>query len=392
MVKMPDINRELQACLQCGYCAKVCPAYNQMPWESVTPRGKVYYLNQLANRSPMDRLLGRDVKVDSEFVEAVYNCTGCGRCATVCHVGIEFVEFWEKVRTWLVERGAAPVPAHKKINDRIAMLKNPYGEPTEMRDAWFPPEVPKAETPEMIFYAGCTASYREKSIARASVRVMHRAGISLNVLGRDEYCCTSPSLRTGQNGNTYESAEHVITATERMGAKTMVIACAGCYRTITKDYKRFYASPTFEVLHFTELALKLLKERKLKFTGEMKAKVTYHDPCHLGRHSGVFEPPREVLKRMPGVDFVEMPHNRMNAICCGAGGGYKSGYNEFAVNMAAERVKEALSVGAEVIANACPFCVLNLRQGAKQIGSDIRIIDISEMMEELTRLEGEAED
>lgn len=389
MVKMPDIDRELMACLQCGYCIKVCPAYSQTPWESITPRGKIYYLLQLANRSPVDRLLGRDVDINPEFVDAIYNCTGCARCHTVCHVSIEFAEFWEKVRAWLVEEGAAPKPVHAKINERIAKYKNPYGEPKEKRDAWFPADIPRAERPEVIFYAGCTASYRQQKIAQASVRVIHRAGVPLNTLGQDEYCCTSPSLRTGQWDNTYECAEKVINSTERKGATTMVTACAGCFKTITHDFKEYYSGPTFEVMHFTEYVLKLLKQKKIKFSGELKAKVTYHDPCHLGRHSGVFEPPREILKRMPGVEFVEMPHNRMDSICCGAGGGYKSAYNEFATNIAAERVKEALSTGAEIIATACPFCVLNLQHGAQKIGADVRIVDIAEMVEELTRTENQ---
>ena len=390
MVKMPDISRELQACLQCGYCVRVCPAYSQTPWESDTPRGKIFYLNQLANRSPVDRLLGRRVEVDDEFVDAIFQCTGCARCQTVCQAGIEFAEFWEKVRRWIVDQGPGAKPVHKKIDERIAKYKNPYGEPTEKRDAWWPSDVPRAEDPEVIFYAGCTESYREQKIAQASVRVIHRAGVKINVLGEAEYCCTSPALRTGQTGNTFECAESIITTTEKMGAKIMVTACAGCYKTISYDLERYYGRPTFEVLHFVEFLLKLLKEKKIKFNRKLDSRVTYHDPCHLGRHGGVFEPPREILKRM-GVDLVEMPHSRMDARCCGAGGGYKSQYNAFAVNIAADRVEEALSVGAEILANACPFCVHNLKQGAEQIGSDIEIPDIAELAEELTRPE-EAEE
>jgi heterodisulfide reductase subunit D len=227
MVKMPDISRELQACLQCGYCVKVCPAYSQTPWESVTPRGKVYYLNQLANRSPMDKWLGRKVEVDEEFVDAVFQCTGCARCHTVCHVGIEFAEFWEKVREWIVDQGVGPKPVHKKIDERIGKVKNPYGEPMEKRDAWWPSDVPRAENPDVIFFAGCTASYREQQIAIASVRVLHRAGVKVNVLGEAEYCCTSPALRTGQTGNAMECAESIINTTEKMGEEAQVHQVAG---------------------------------------------------------------------------------------------------------------------------------------------------------------------
>ncbi len=389
MVKMPEITRELLACLQCGYCVRVCETWGQTPWESITPRGKVYYLNQLAKRSPMDKILGRDIEISPEFVEAVYMCTGCAACETVCHVDIEFADFWERVREWLVDQGAGPMPAHEKFDKRIKSVRNPYGEAMEERDAWFPEEVPRAELPEVIFFAGCTASFRTEEIAKASIRVLHRAGLELNVLGPDEYCCTSPTLRVGITDNTYDAAKHVIERVERLGAKRMVTACAGCFQTVSNDFVDYYSNPTFDVLHFSECVEKLIKKRKLKFTGELDAKITYHDPCHLGRHSGVYEPPREVLKSIPGVDFVEMRNIKESSRCCGAGGGYKSSFNEYAVNVAANRVEEALSVGAGIIATACPFCVLNLKQGADQIDADIEIYDLAELVEMTTRPEEE---
>ncbi|HHT74495.1 MAG TPA: (Fe-S)-binding protein [Euryarchaeota archaeon] len=386
---MPDIKRELLACLQCGYCVRVCPSYEQTPWESITPRGKVYYLNQLANRSPMDTILRRGVKIDDEFVEAVFKCTGCAQCETVCHVNIEFADFWEKVREWLVEQGKGPMPAHSKLYERIKQTKNPYGEPAEKRGAWWPEEIPRSPQADVVFFAGCTASYRMQRIARAGALVLHRAGVKLDIMGGEEWCCTSPALRTGQTDITHEFAQHNIREVETRGAKAMVMTCAGCYKTTSHDYGTYYSNPTFPVYHFTQYVLDLIKSRKLKFTKELNLKVTYHDPCHLGRHGGVFEEPREVLKKIPGVELVEMPRNRMGSRCCGAGGGYKSAFNDLAVNIAAERVKEALATGADILVTTCPFCVLNLQAGAKQIGSNIRVLDISELLLEATEPEAE---
>jgi Fe-S oxidoreductase len=385
MVKLPDINRELSACLQCGYCVRVCDTYAQTPWESVSPRGKVYYLKQLHNRTPLDTMLGRKVEVDPEFVNALYMCTGCAQCWTVCHVSIEFAEFWEKVREWVVEQGAGPMPAHKKIHERIEAGNNPYGEPPEKRGAWFPEGVTRTSyNPDVIFFAGCTASYRVQHISRAAVTVLSRAGVKIDILGADEWCCTSPLLRTGQTDLSHKFVEHTINATEHRGAKAMVTACAGCYKTTTHDYGRFFTNPSFEVYHFAQYMQKLVKEKKVKFTKEIKEKVTYHDPCHLGRHSGVFEPPREAIKAIPGIELVEMPRNRMSSQCCGAGGGYKSQYNDLAVNIAAKRVKEAVDTGATRLISCCPFCVLNLQQGAKQIGANIRVMDLGELLAEAT--------
>jgi len=385
MVRLPHINRELSACLQCGYCVRVCDTYAQEPWESVSPRGKVFYLKQLQNRTPMDAILGRKVEVDDEFVEALYRCTGCAACWQVCHVSIEFAAFWEKVREWVVEQGKGPLPAHKKIRERILANNNPYGEPPAKRGDWFPEAIKRKETnPDIVFFAGCTASYRIQSIPKAAATVIDRAGITQNIMGPEEFCCTSPMLRTGQIDASRDSAANNITRTEQMGARAMVTACAGCYKTTMHDYGRFYTNPSFEVFHFSQYAQKLLKDKKLKFTTEVKAKVTYHDPCHLGRHSGVFEAPREVIKAIPGIELVEMDRNRMSSQCCGAGGGYKSQFNDMAVNIAAQRVKDAVKTGAERIITTCPFCVINLTAGAKQLGANIKVMDLSELLLEAT--------
>ncbi len=385
MVKLPkSLERDMAACLQCGYCVQVCDTYNQNRWESNSPRGKVFYLSALAKRNALDTLLGRKIKLDQEFIDALYQCTGCARCHTVCHVSIEFAEFWEVVREWAHEQGYGPLPAHVKIRERLEEKRNPYDEPMEKRGAWFPKEIPRSPQPDILFFAGCTASYRTPHLAKAGVTVLSRGGATINILGEDEWCCTSPALRTGQTKLTAEFAEHTITHVETMGAKSMVMTCAGCYKTSSHDYGKYYSNPAFVVQHFSQAAEKMIKDKKLKFTKEINAKVTYHDPCHLGRHAQVFDAPRECIKAIPGVTLVEMKHTRMDSRCCGAGGGYKSAFNEMAVNIAAERVKEAVETGADILATACPFCVVNLQQGAKKIGAKIKVMDISEMMLEAT--------
>lgn len=385
MVKLPkSIERDMAACLQCGYCVQVCDTYAQSPWESNSPRGKVFYLNQLAKRTVLDRMLGRKVEVDQEFVDALYWCTGCARCWTVCHVGIEFAEFWEIAREWVVEQGKGPLPAHVQIRERLEENRNPYAEPREKRAAWWPKDVPKSANPQAVFFAGCTASYRMNAPAKAGVTVLSRGGVTLNTLGADEWCCTSPALRTGQTHLTHKFAENNIQKAERMGAQSMVMTCAGCYKTTSHDYGRYYGNPPFPVQHFTQMAAQLIKDKKLKFTKEIKAKVTYHDPCHLGRHAHVFDEPRECIKAIPGIELVEMKNVKMDSRCCGAGGGFKSANNDFAINIAAERVKQAQDTGAEILVTACPFCVLNLTQGAKKAKIDIKVMDISELLLQAT--------
>lgn len=192
---MPRIQKEITACLQCGYCIDVCEAHNQTPWESVTPRGKIYYITQLdkLGMGAEDKLLGRDVQLSPEFVDAMYKCTGRGNCEVVCHAQIHLVEFWEKMREWLVQNGVGPLSAHKGMAEKVLANHNPYGEPASKRDAWWPADVERCTPADTIFFAGCTGSYRMQHIAQAGVTVLSRAGVRMNCLGDKEYCCSSPS-------------------------------------------------------------------------------------------------------------------------------------------------------------------------------------------------------
>ena len=382
IVKLPRIARELVQCQMCGYCIDVCEAHRQTPWESVTARGKIYYLNQLDKRGlgQMDKLFGRKVDLSPDFVDAIYKCTGCGNCEAVCHAKIELVKLWETVRAWLVQEGVAPLPVHKGIAKKIATTGNSFGESPSDRDAWWPADVERAEVPDAIMFAGCTGSYRMQHIPAAGVKILSRAGVNLNCMGSDEVCCSSPLLRTGIRDQTMNLAMKNVTKADGVGAKDMIMTCSGCYKTVSSNFGEYYSKTGQNVYHFTQYVDKLIKERKLPFNNEFQGKVTYHDPCHLGRHSKVYEEPRNILKKIKGIEFVEMEKNRENSRCCGAGGGYKSAFNDFAVSIAAERIRDAEAVGANIIATACPFCVLNLKAGAKLIDSKVKVMDISEIL------------
>ncbi len=394
LVKMPRIQKELVQCQMCGYCIDVCEAHRQTPWESVTARGKIYYLNQLdkSGFGLEDKILKRKVTLSPEFVDAMYKCTGCGNCEEVCHAKIELVALWEKIRYWMAQHDVAPLPVHKKLADSIYKNGNPYGEPKKKRDAWWPEDVERSTPPDAIFFAGCTGSYRMQNIPKAAVKVLDRAGVKINCLGENEVCCTSPALRTGIDALTLEAARENVTKADGLGAKDMVMSCSGCYKTVSSNFVEYYGKPGQNVYHITQYVEKLINDRKLALPNEFKAKVTYHDPCHLGRHSKVYEAPRNVLKKIKGIEFVEMEKNRENSRCCGAGGGYKSAFNDFAVNIAAQRVRDAEAVGAEIIATACPFCVLNLKQGAAKIKSKVKVMDITEILLQVTDPEPKVEE
>ena len=380
--RMPRIAKALTQCVQCGYCIDVCEAHERTPWESVTARGKIYYLNQLdkVGFGLVDKALGRKISVSPDFVDAMYKCTGCGNCEAVCHSNIHLVDLWEDVRAWLVQYGYGPMSAHKAMYEKIETVYNPYGEDPQKRDAWWPEGVEKTAVPDVLFFAGCTGSYRMQELASAGVTVLSRAGVTVGTMGPDEWCCTSPIIRTGARGLSPEFSRHTVETADGTGAKDMVMTCSGCYKTILNDAGKYYAKTGQNVYHFAQYVEKLISDRKLPMNNEFNVKATYHDPCHLGRHAGVYDAPRNVIKKIKGIDFVEMYRTRELSRCCGAGGGYKSQYGDNAVAIAGDRIRDAEEVGAELIITTCPFCVLNLRQGAKKIGSKIKVMDLSEIL------------
>jgi len=377
MRKISEIQKDLDACLQCGYCRDPCPVYKQIGWESSTPRGKVYHLKQIANRTPMDRILMRRPEITDKFVERVFQCTSCAACEHNCHVEIEFAKLWEEVKEWLISEGYGPMEAHKRIKERVQQKKNPYDEPLEKRAAWLPADIKLSPNPDVVFYTGCTEAYRMQPLAVATARLLDKAAVKFTVLGEDEWCCGSPLLRTGQKAIIRdEMAPHNVRAMEKRGLKTMVTACAGCYNTMKNDYPKLTGNPPYKLYHISEYLEKLIKEGKLKFTKEFKKKVAYHDPCHLGRHAKVYDAPRNILKAIPGLELIETKAEREDAICCGAGGGFKTAFNDMAESIGAERVKQFVDAGAEVIATSCPFCQVNLNAGAKKAGLNIKTMDV----------------
>lgn len=377
MRKINEIEKDLYACLQCGYCRDTCPVYGQIGWESSSPRGKVFYLKQIANRTPMDRLLRRKTDITPEFVERIFQCTSCAACEHNCHVEIDFAHRWEEVKEWLIDQGYGPPEAHKKIKERVMAKRNPYDEPLEKRAAWLPPEIKLSPNPEVVFFTGCTEAYRMQPLAVATAKLLDKAGVKFNILGEDEWCCGSPLLRTGQRGVVRDDiAPHNVKAMEKRGWKAMVTACAGCYNTMKNDYPHLTGTPGYKLYHISEYLEKLIKDGRLKFTKEFKKKVFYHDPCHLGRHAKVYDAPRNVLRAIPGLTLLETKAEREDSQCCGAGGGFKSAFNDMAEDIAAERVKQAVAAGAEVIATSCPFCQVNLNAGAKKAGLNIKTLDV----------------
>jgi Fe-S oxidoreductase len=193
------------------------------------------------------------------------------------------------------------------------------------------------------------------------------------MLGDEERCCGDPYIRVGEYELAKEIIENNITDYKRLGIKRIITPCAGCL----KCFKHHYGSD-FEILHTTEVLKELIDEGKIKPSKELKRKIVYFDGCDIGRHSGVYEPPRDILKAIPGVELIEFSSNRIDSKCCG--GPFMSGYPDLAKQIASRRIQEAISIGAEAIAVACPTCLVNLKEGAVLIGESIDIQDVTTLL------------
>ncbi len=228
------------------------------------------------------------------------------------------------------------------------------------------------------------ATYRAKEIAKSTIELLRKADVNFKLLGKDEWCCGSVLLRTGNIETAKDIAEHNIQVLNKADTTQVLTSCAGCYRTLKKDYEEMFGKQNFEIIHIVDFLGELVDEGKLKFP-EVKIKVTYHDPCHLGRHTNIYDTPRKILNSIPGLELVEMARNRKNARCCGAGGGVRSAFKELSDKMADERLKEAEETGAEVLTSACPFCTFALREAAKRNGSKMRVLDLPEFLVEIMK-------
>lgn len=388
---------ELDACVRCGECVKWCPTYaasGEKP--GLAPRDKILRWREYMNKSYglKARLFGPQEIPKSEleeFKDDVHGCTTCGICSTVCESGINTVELWESMRANLVKKGLGPYGKQNMFPKLIGQYHNPYMKDQKDRLAWVPEDVKIEDKADIVYFTGCTAGYNQLALAFATSRVLNKLGIKFAMLGEDEWCCGSALIRTGQahiNNVPFELAKHNVEAIQKKGAKKVLFACAGCFRAAKVDWPRLLGKELpFEVVHVSEFLADLIKQDKIKWEKSINKTITYHDPCHLGRHVGVFDAPRYVLSHIPGVKFVEMDRIKEFQRCCGAGGGVKAGLPDLALGVAQSRVEDAVATNADILSSCCPFCKRNLMDGRDALQVDLVVEDVIELVAEALGLE-----
>ncbi len=382
-MRKPDNYTGMVKCLRCKMCTvtpedylDICPSYKYFGFNTYCGGGKIQMARGLCTGI---------VDFEPDMADVVYKCTTCLACTELCPDDRIATEDFNHTRIteWLrqeaAELGYGPRPEQARNVDYVKKDFNPYGKPHEKRLEWLEGDVP--EKAGVFYFAGCTASYSMQELAKSTVKALKATGVDF-AMAADERCCGSYLLRIGEVGVARDLAERNREIIGNSGAKVVVTSCPGCSNTLHNDYPRLGTGLDAEIKHTTQLLAEAVGQGKLKFKKYGK-KVTYHDPCHIGRHMGIYDPPRDVMAEIPGLELVEMPRNREIAYCCGAGGGVKSAYPEWALDTAKDRVSEAVDTGAEVLITACPFCERNLQDAVDDTGARIEIVDLVELVAEL---------
>jgi len=382
------------ACTRCGECTATCPTGGEaQDVELVTPRGKIlrlreFYKGQYGLRA---RLLGPKYQSDAdldELAKRAYECTICGQCKTVCPAHLDTIDMWENMREFLVSNGLGPMPEHQQIVKSIENYDNPWMQPRTQRSRWarkldkdITVKDSLKEHSDVLYFVGCTAAYDPniRNMALDTATVLSKAGIDFGTLGNEEGCCGSTMLRTGLREQVRKMAEGNIARFEQAAPSMIVTSCAGCYKTLRQDYPMFGKLPA-KVVHITTLVDELLRSGKLVPTKRVEGTVTFHDPCHLGRHNDLYDEPRRILGSIPGLKVVEMERNREEARCCGAGGGVKTAFPDLAGKISALRVEDAERTGAGILTTSCPFCYQSLKATIDAKGSKLRMTDLMELL------------
>ncbi|MDH5702627.1 MAG: heterodisulfide reductase-related iron-sulfur binding cluster [Aigarchaeota archaeon] len=367
-----------------------CPAGNLNEWEAYWGSGKLWIIRAI---------MENNLELTEEERDILFQCPECGNCEVQCDNLIPITKIIEEARAAYVQKGLPLQERHKVFSESIEENNNPYREPHKDRTKWFHGQ--KNKKADVGYFVGCTGSYRLQDTASATAGLLGKLGENFAIF-EDEVCCGSPLLRTGQTKPVERLIRSNVKLFKEAGIKELVFSCAGCYRTFKVDYPQYVGELPFAVKYVTEYVYGKIKKGHLKLKGRYDKKVTWHDPCHSGRHITLharetmdrkqyrefseewYAMPKKVLTSVPGVEYREMYRVGENSWCCGAGGGVKSGYSNLAIETAKERIKEAEDVGADALVTACPFCYLNLRDAAKEAGSKIEVVDLLKLLDSVT--------
>jgi len=381
--------------------AMICPSSARYLFDTYSAQGRMDLALAL-----LDGHLGWGPKV----LDAIYKCTLCGACDTMCkrNIDLEILEVLKGLREKVFEE-RKELKTHRSMVKGIKRYDNPWSRPRGVKTGWregFSVKNVK-EGAAVLFYAGCLPEGEPQyRLPRLALKILTEAHIDLGVLGTEEKCCGSLSYQVGERDVSLDIIRKNIETFNGLGIEELVTSCSMCYGMFKAVYPA-YGKLNFKVSHVVEYIDRLIQDGRLRFNKTLDLKVTYHDPCHLGRLGesyvhwegkrtefgrlvppkefrrgtfGIYEPPRNILRSIPGLELVEMERIKENAWCCGAGGGVKAAYEDFALWTASERLEEVKSLGVDGLVTCCPHCEQNLSDAAKHNGAKIKIHDILDLV------------
>jgi Fe-S oxidoreductase len=367
---------DLYGCYQCGKCTGGCP---------VSLKSKLNI-----RRLMIEGILGKSLDRIGEK-EELWDCTTCKTCTLRCPRGLKPMDLVIGMRGTMVEEGHIPKTIIEAMENAYKH-RNPWGKPKNKRTEWLkslPEDIKikdfsQGESAEYLYFVGCTAASdpRIQEIAKAMVFVFQQTGIDFAILGNEEQCCGNEIRRMGEAGLFEELMDGNVERFESYGIERILTACPHGFNV----FKNEYPQGKFNILHATQILAKQLEEGKFALTREIKKIVTYHDPCFLGKQNNIFDEPRALLTAIPGLTFKEMDRCREKSLCCEGGGGkmWAESSSDTGQRLAEVRVKDAVELGAEILATACPLCVLTLEDAVKTSGYEekIRVMDVMELLAE----------
>ncbi len=399
----------VDACMHCGRCLEYCPTFNT--GKALKPRDLILELAsyQAEQGGIWSGELGGDVKTarhrwgkgaERELIgevvtlDEIWDCTTCGACIEHCPVYIDHVPIIVGMRQHLVlERGEFPTEITSTFNN-LERFGSPYPLPQSQRDDWTKRldqplrvigELEETDEVEYLFFVGCLGSFDERNqrTTLAFCRILQAAGVNFAILGKEETCTGDPAKRIGNEYLAQMMAEQTVETLNTYSFKKIVTACPHCFNAIANEFPQIGGE--FEVLHHSQLINDLIASGRVALDPESamaRGKVTYHDPCYLGRYNGVYDAPRDAVSAMPGAELVEMGRNRNRSFCCGGGGGRMFMEENRGERINRVRVQEAIDTGAELLCAACPFCMTMFEDGIRGVGADdsFKVLDLAEIV------------
>jgi len=355
-------------CFQCGLCDVVCP------WNRV----RRFSMRKLIREAAFGL-----TEIDGEDI---WRCTTCGTCPTQCPRGVKQIDIAVALRRVATEYEVFPASVKSARTARASLISegNPLQGERKNRAQWAKDlsVKPFTEDMEALYFVGCYLSYdpRMRKVAVATASILEKAGVAFGILGDRESCCGESIRKTGSEAVFKTLARENIKTFVEMGVKKIIVSSPHCYHTFKNEYPEFMVH--FEVVHINQYLVELIDEGRLTLTGEFSEKVTYHDPCYLGRHNGIYDEPRSVLSRVAGLELVEMENYKKNSLCCGGGGGRIWMDTPKEERFSDLRLKQARATGAAVLATSCPYCITNFEESRLNLEYEdiIEIKDITEIV------------